>query len=458
MVEKLTPERAMKIARDNCWFAQVAMESLREMLESGKYVFYREGKGIYLRDIEGKEYLDATSTGMCCTLGVSNQRVIEAIKEQLDTLAFSRQGHSEVGLLASERLVQISPPGLNRVVLSLSGSNAVGKSLVIARQHFRTQGKPNHIIISQFGAFHGISADAAGATGIPELKQSLGRNIGEQDAGFSYILPPYCYRCPYGLEYPRCNIKCATILDEVIRSLGPNNVAAFIGEPVFAIGGMAPPLEYWPIIKEICDKYGILFIFDEIVTGFGRLGKLWASELFNIVPDMMVLGKGMSAAYVPLSAVVMHDRVFEPFTMKGAQAPLLVHTHSYYPLGCAATIATIDEIMEKKLWENAAKVGAHINKRLNDIAQKSKIVGTIHGVGLMQGVEIVEDKQSKTKAPYLTDAIRQRCEEKGLIMIIEGTPANLLCIYPPLIITEEESDKICDILGEAIEEIEAERK
>ena len=457
MKKVLNPERVWEIMEKNV-YTDLGPTSL--IAEQREWPVFVEGHGIYLRDIEGKEYIDGTGIAKCTPLGHGNRRVIEAIKEQLDKLQITLPMQSDVALLLSEKIAQLAPPGLNRVYLSVTGSHAVEASMILTRQYFKSQGKPNHIIITQWLSYHGASRGSMGATGIAAVKSNRGRDISDVDSGVYHVLPPYCYRCPYDLEYPQCGIQCAKIIDEMIKHMGPDNVAGFMAEPILSTGGaITPPPEYWPIVREICDKHKILLIFDEIVTGWGRLGKLWASELFNITPDIILTGKGLTAGYMPLTAMILRDHIGEYFSVKDAQLPLIVRTHSSHPLGCAAALATIDVIMEERLWENAAQVGAHLKGRLEDIAQKSKIVGAVHGVGLALAVELVEDKRTKAPSPSLAAAINEKCREKGLNMLLGMAGAhNQLYILPALIITKEQSDRLCDIFSESVEEVETARR
>jgi adenosylmethionine-8-amino-7-oxononanoate aminotransferase len=234
--------------------------------------------------------------------------------------------------------------------------------------------------------------------------------------------------------------------------MGSDNIAAFIGEPVLGGGGnIAPPDEYWPIIRGICNNYGILLILDEVITGWGKTGKLFACNHWDIVPDIMVTAKGLTGAYLPLSAVITREHVYQAF--KGHGSPYVGHTHSSYPAGVACALATIDVIMKQKLWENAARVGKHIRKRLEEICQRFEIAGTVHGIGLMLGLEIVEDKASKVASPRATRIIIKKCEEKGVLIHESGDTGNILAVAPPMIITENEADRLCDSLAEAIEEV-----
>ncbi len=461
MREVLNLERAWKIIEENVLFDAVRVGNvLRYTLKHKEVTIYSEADGIYVRDIEGKEYIDGSSCAICCTLGHSNPRVIEAIEEQLHKLQYTpRGGSSDVYLLACEKIAQNSPPGLNRVLLSVTGSDAVENGLTFTREYFRSQGKPNRMIITQWLSYHGSSRGSVGATGLANRKLSHGRETCDTDAGFYHVPPPYCYRCSYGLEYPQCGVRCARIIDDVISYLGPQNVAGFIGEPVFGAGGaITPPPEYWPMVREICDKHEILLIFDEVVTGWGRLGKLWASELFNITPDIMLTAKGLSAMYLPLSAMVLHDRISEAFLREEAPLPWLGRTGVGCSLSCAAALASMGVAMEGRVWENAAKVGAYIKSRIEGIAQKSEVVGAIHGVGLLLGLDIVEDKENKAVSPRLAQAITKKCTEKGLLLLACGGWNSIVEIAPPLIITKEQAERLWYIVSEAIEEVEAERR
>lgn len=231
--------------------------------------------------------------------------------------------------------------------------------------------------------------------------------------------------------------------------MGPENVAAFMSDP-----GSCPD-EYWPIIRGICDKYGILLILDEIVTGWGRTGTLFACEHWNIIPDILVMGKALSTAYLPMSAMAYREHVYQAFAERKKPWPYGGHTLTGYPAGCACALATIDVIVGEKLPENAATIGAHIKERLEKIYQQSEIVGSFNGTGLKLGLEIVEDKKSKVASARAADLIRRRCRDNGVLFMAGGAS---LSISPPLIITEDEADRLCDVLEEAIKKTEAQKK
>jgi len=451
MTIELSEKERLKVVAENCWLPHVAAE---DVLKRRRWTVFTEGHGIYLRDAQGKEYIDAASGNNCASLGHGNKKIIEAVKEQLDKLQYTTPGRTDVSIRVCQRIAEITPGDLNHVYLGLSGSDANEAALATARSYFGAQGKQNSIIVSRWLAFHGQSRGVSGITNV--WKTTHGLDTATINYGVYHLPSPYCYRCPYGLEHPSCSICCAQALDEAIMSMGPDNVAAFIGEPIFGSGGaISPPDEYWPIIRQICDKYGILLIDDEVIDGFGRTGKLFACEHWNIVPDMMTLAKALTAAYLPMSAVVGRDHVYETLGKEGF--PYGGHTHSFYPAGAACALAAIEVIMEERLWENAAKVGAQVKGRLEKICQESEIVGTVHGIGLHLGLEIVEDKVTKKASSALVNAISRKSRQKGVVLGQIGDNRDILSICPPIIITNKEAEQLCDVLSEAIKETEAER-
>jgi len=446
MTIELSVEERLKAVEENTWFGEYVLRRKR-------WQVFNEGHGIYLRDSEGKEYIDAHSGEFCVMLGHGNKKVIKAVQEQLEKVQYPEALHCDVSIRVCQRIAEVTPGDLNRVYLGLSGSDANEAALSVARSYFKNQGKDNSMIIGRWHSYHGMSSGAVGLTHTG--KRLHGQDLATVNHGVYHMLAPYCYRCGYGLEYPSCGTHCAQALEDVIQSMGPENVAAFMGEPVFGGGGsIVPPDEYWPMIRQICDKYGILLILDEVITGWGKTGKLFACNHWDVIPDIMVCAKGMSSAYLPVSAVITREEVYK--ALKG-QWPYYGHTHSYYPAGAACALATIDVIMEERLWENAAKVGAHMKNRLEEICQQSEIVGTVHGIGLLLGMEIVEDKANKVPWARAADIIRRSSRDKGVLIHVAGTTRHILSISPPMIITKDEADRVCNVLAEVIKETEAQK-
>ena len=222
---------------------------------------------------------------------------------------------------------------------------------------------------------------------------------------------------------------------------------AFLAAPMaVTANGIIPPKEYWPIIRDICDKYGILLIFDEVITGWGRTGELFGSNYYNVIPDIITTGKGLSSTYVPISATIIRDYIFE--ALLGEPLPYYGHTCCFHPVAAACALACIDFVMEEKLWENAATVGAHIKKRLEKISQESRNLGSVRGAGLLIGLEFVEDKKTRVFSQHIRKVFWEKCFERGLFSDRDG-------IIPPLIITMEQADKLCDIVADALKEVES---
>jgi len=280
--------------------------------------------------------------------------------------------------------------------------------------------------------------------------------------GFFHIPPPNCYRCSFGLEYPGCGLRCAKFLEDTIKFHGPDTVAAFIADPVVvAAGVLIPPKEYWPTIREICARHDVLLIFDEVIAGCGRTGKLFAYEHWNLVPDIVNLAKGVSNASVPLGATVMHKKIADFFSEK--QTFQHGFTYSGHALACAAGLATINVYVDDKIPENAAKVGEYLLDTLRGIQDRHKTVGDVRGLGLIEGVEFVKDKT--TKEPLVAKdpeapleerpivALSDGCMEEGLLLM-PAMSGSTIRMSPPLVITEEDVDKAMDIFERQISKVE----
>ena len=278
--------------------------------------------------------------------------------------------------------------------------------------------------------------------------------------GFIHIPSYYCYRCMFGLEYPSCNIRCAKFLAEVIEKEGADNIATFIAEPEMGVAGMvAPPPEYWPMIRKICTKYEVLLIADEVMTGFGRTGKMFAMEHWGIKPDIMTIAKGITSAYIPFGAVAFSGDIWE--TLKGTN--FVSYTYSGHPACAAAAITTMEIYIRDKVVENAARVGKYAFERLRQDFEPLPCVGGADGLGLMLGIEIVADKA--TKKPFdpkldVMQKLQDQALEKGLFLRmagIRGTPSDRIVFAPPLIATTEEIDKALDILYPLVANLKPEK-
>jgi len=425
-----------------------------------KGIIFDKGKGIVLQDAEGKEYIDFASHLTCINLGYGQDELVTAATEQMQKLPYSTMffGFSHrPSIECSKKLAELTPEGLDHFLFSSGGSESNEQALKLARLYWNHKGaSTKHKIISLYGSYHGTSPGTVSSTG-------MGKGIFWRGMmptllpGFIHIPPYYCYRCMFSKEYPQCCIQCAHYLAEVIEKEGVDTVAAFVAEPVIGAGGMIqPPPEYWPIVREICTKYDILMIVDEVITGFCRTGKMFAIEYWGIKPDMIIMAKGITSAYFPFSVVAVNQRVYD--ALKG----VIVSGFSYdgHPVGAAIAAKAMEIYIRDKIADNAAKVGKHILDRLNEEFRLLPCVGEINGLGLMGGIEIVADKRTKKVFDpelRIIERIQEKALRNGLYLrasTITLALGDRIEWTPPLVITTQEADRALDILKPIIAELE----
>jgi len=313
----------------------------------------------------------------------------------------------------------------------------------LAKQHHWHKGEKQRFkVISRRGAYHGVTSMALRALG---TVLPMRHHMEPMTPGSIFVESPYCYRCPLHLHYPDCEVACARDVSRIIEFEGPDQVSALIGEPIQqGFGALAPPPEYWPIIRDICTDYGVLLIIDEVICGFGRTGRWFGIEHFQVKPDIMTMAKGISSGYIPLGAVGCTDEVIDP-------VDTLEHLHTYanHPVACAAGLKNI-EIMEKEgLIERAAEIGDYFLETLKTL-EEHPIVGEVRGRGLWLGIDFTTDKRTKEMFPMSgLSSLVQRAQHKGLIIKLMGQALELA---PPLVITKAEIDKSVKILHECVAE------
>ena len=412
----------------------------------------KSAKGVWYEDVAGKKYLDGLSGIFVVNVGHGNRRVIDAMKKQLEEITFAPPLYSTNlrAIELAELLSKITPGDLHSVKILNSGSEATETAMKLARQYHKQSGNPHkYKVISLYGGFHGVTMGALSASGTTKRKVAF-EPFG---AGYVHVFPPTCYRCPYGLTYPDCHILCATIVEDVIKREDPSTVAALIVEPISnTLGIITPPDEYFKILREICDRYNVLLIFDEIITGFGRTGEMFAAQTFGTTPDIMCMGKGMASGYSPIAGIAFRDKIAEAFYGRSEDQVQFNDGHTYggNPLSCAAAIATINFILDEKLHYKAREQGARIVKELKEL--DLSIIGEIRGKGLLIGVEFVKDK--KTKAQFddrVNFGVRvgRNAMQKGLIIRFDP---HWCAFAPPLIIENEEVDKMVQIFHESVKQ------
>ncbi len=414
-------------------------------------------QGIRFQDTEGKWYIDGASQLLCVNLGYGQQEIIDAIQGELERTQYGMLFHGFSNVASIEcgrKLGELLPPGLDHFSFTTGGSESIDSAIKLARLYWHSKGSHKHKIISLYDSYHGITSAALTATG--SGKGAYERGLGPRMAGFVHIPSYYCYRCSLGQEYPGCDIRCARLLAEVIEKEGPDQVAAFLAEPVLGVGGMIAPVpEYWPMISEICREYDALLVTDEVMTGFGRTGKMFAAEHWDLTPDITVMAKGITSAYMPFGAVAFSGSIWE--AIKGRN--FVSHTYAGHPVCAAAAVKAMEIYQRDGIAENAAAVGKYALERLQTEFEPLPCVGGANGLGLMLGIEIVADKSTrKTFDPNLgtMQGIQDRALEQGLFVRVAGiggTPSDRLAFAPPLTITPQEVDQALDILYPIIAEL-----
>lgn len=411
--------------------------------------------GVHYWDVNGKRYLDGLSGIYVVSVGHNNRRIIDALHRQFDTLHFSppMHGSNPVAVQLANMLAELAPGDLSTVKFQCGGSEVTEAAIKLARQYHKLTGHPGkYKIVSRYLSWHGSTLGSLSASGLKSRK-----TVNEPLApGFVHVFPPTCYRCPFGKQYPECNITCATLIGDVIEMEDPNTVAAILVEPIGHTGGIIdPPEEYLPILRELCDRHNVLLMFDEIITGIGRTGRMFAAETFGVTPDVICLGKGLGGGYAPLSAMICRQPIADAFWGPVATNPGFVEGHTFEgnPIACAAGVAVLQEIIERDLCSNARFQGERLRAGLEKLSQKHGVIGDIRGKGLFQGIEFVRDPV--TREPFAANLafgvqVGRRALENGLLCRFDP---NWIALGPPLVVTSEYVDEIVSILDRSLTEV-----
>jgi taurine--2-oxoglutarate transaminase len=401
-----------------------------------------KAEGVYFWDADGKRYLDFSSQLMNTNTGSQHPTVVKAVQDQAAELCFVHPGNATKprGLLG-KKLAEVTPGSLKKTFFALGGAEANENAIKIAR--FYTG---RNKILARYRSYHGATHGAVALTG------DYRRNAVEPTMpGAVHFLDPYCYRCPFGQEVETCNRECIQHLEEIISYEGPDKIAAIIMEGVTGSNGLiVPPDDYWPRVREICDRHGILLISDEVMSGWGRTGKWFAVDNWNVEPDIITTAKGITSGYVPLGAVIVSEAIATYFEDKYLYAGL---TYSGHALACAAALATIGVYEEDGMIDNAAVLGKYLGEALEDIKERHPSVGDVRYIGLFSAIELVADRE--TKEPFsaaVMAEVKKTLLDLGLFtFIMVKDIGTMIFVVPPLSITKEQLDEGLGLVENALE-------
>lgn len=427
------------------------------------HIFYRKlgriyplithGEGIYLYDEKGKRYIDGSGGALVVNIGHGQEEIFQRMADQMGKVGyvhgtqFTTQSIEEY----AEALGEILPKGLEKIYFLSGGSEAVEAAIKLARQYYLESGQSQRWrVVARWHSYHGNTLGALSLTGRVGARRPYLPLLTD----FPHFPPPYCYRCPFGLTYPECDFECAKTLENVLQMEGPETISAVILEPIIGatIGAVVPPDGYLSSIKRTCEHYGILLIDDEVMTGMGRTGRWFAVEHWDVLPDIMVLGKGMSGGYFPLSAMITRGEFVDRLKEKTGGF-VHGHTFSHHPVACAVGLAVLRFIQKQDILQNCQKQGDYLIKRLEGF-KDFPFVGDVRGKGLMTAIEFVKDQ--KTKEPFprsakFTEKVIDLAFENGLVLypgtgFVDGVNGDMVMVGPPLIIQESQIDEIIEIL------------
>lgn len=440
---KLTSQEIIDLSREYTFFSWSVQNQVHPIPVA-------RAEGIYFWDADGKRYIDFSSQLMNTNIGHQHPKVVKAIQEQAAQICFVHPGNTtEVRARLGKKLAEVTPGNsstsserrLKKTFFALGGAEANENAIKIAR--FYTG---RHKILARYRSYHGATHGSIALTGDY-------RRLAVEPAmpGVVHFLDPFCYRCPFGQKKESCARECIKHLEEVIRYEGPDKIAAVIMEGVVGSNGLiVPPDDYWPRVREICDKYGILLISDEVMSGWGRTGEWFAVDNWNVVPDIITTAKGITSGYVPLGAVIVSEKIAEFFEDKYLYAGL---TYSGHALSLAAALATIEVYESDHLIENAREVGKYLGEKLETLKEKHPSVGDVRYIGLFSTIELVQNRESKAIMPAaVMGQVGKYLRENGLFtFIMANNMGSMVFVVPPLCITKEQLDEGLAIVEKALE-------
>lgn len=420
------------------------------------------GEGVYLFDKSGKRYLDAVGGAAVVAIGHGVKEITDAVARHGREIpyaygaTFTNPWQEDL----ARALVSIGPKNMAAVYFVSGGSEANETAMKMARQYFLQRGiASKYKILSRRQSFHGVTIGTLTVSGRASWRAPFAPYLTSSPG----VVPPYCYRCPFGLTYPSCKVACADDLERAILQEGPENVAAFIAEPISgtSMTGVTPVAEYYTRIREICDRYDVLFIADEVLTGFARTGAPFAIQHWNVEPDLITCGKALGSGYAPLAAVMVGQKVVDAYRSGTGE-----FTHGFtfngHPLSCFIGLQVFHYMTEHGLFQRTAQIGAYLHERLEELMDRHAIIGNVRGRGLLAGLEFVADRTTRTPLPPSAEVTRRVVRgafDRGVIVgggtpgINYGQGGDHIQITPPYVITAEQIDEIVDVLDEMIGQV-----
>lgn len=435
------------------------------------YPIITHGEGVYLYDQTGKKYIDGSSGAVAANLGHSNKKIAQAMFEQANKIGFVHTLRFETKVLhdLANKIVEMAPNTLNKVYFTSGGSEANESAIKLARQYHRDKGdKDKHIVIGRWQSYHGNTLGSLSVGGDVKRRKPYTANLIKTE----HINSPYCFRCPFNKSKNECameeNYSCVTELERKIIELGAENVSAVIMEPIVGSqqGAVVPPINYFKKVREICDKYDVILIIDEVMTGFGRTGSNFAIEQFGIEPDILTFGKGVSAGYAPLAGMIVSDKIIEGILTNSDGKFIHGYTYSGHPVSVAAGLAALEIYEEENILQNCQNISKYLVEQLKQLKAHTNIISDIRGRGLLIGLELVKDNENNhvfDPKVQASNRINSIAMELGAIFYpgsggIDGLHGEHLIISPPLNVNKKEIDELVSILLKTIKAFENKNK
>ena len=434
-------------ALEHLW---IYMRQPSDMAEKGEPKIFVEGNGCRVTDALGNTYIDAMSGLWLKNVGYGRTEIADAAYQQMLQLTYMPMGSTtEPTVRLADKIARITPGDLSRSFFTSGGSESVETAMKLSRAYFKRIGEPTRTkFISRKGSYHGATFGALALGGSPVLPKT---DYEPLFPGVFHAPQPLPYRCEYGGATPEeCADRCAGAVEDIIKFQGPDTVAAVVAEPVSSpLGAVVPGPNYWPRLREICDRYGCLLIADEVITGFGRTGKMFACEHWGVTPDIMTVAKGLTSGYIPMGGAIARKPISDAFV--GSQRASLNHVITFggHPVAAAAALKNIEIMEDEGLVENSSRMGRYLLEGLEELKEKHSVIGDVRGLGLMCGVEIVKDRETKEYFPAEADLaarLTQAFSDNGLIL----RGGNVVNIMPPLCVSSQEVDEMVSAVDRVI--------